>query len=218
MNAKTSELPPTEAPIVLVYKSDTSDLDVDSPDIVLISPDETMETARNISIEQWEQYKKSSVFRTLFDIVFGGSIDLEKEPDIQHAGSGAMHIVGMLIMLAHAENLGKRPLLRYPETSLNPRIQPRLADLVTYLSKHPINNFKTDAQLCAEKAEQLGVKVADRAPLLPYHFRCIKCLNIHHKSGYCIAQQASGHEVEFTCPDCKARFLVPHEGEGEVED
>ena len=126
-------------------------------------------------------------------------------------GSGGMHVVGMLILLNHAENLGKRPLLRYPETYLHPRIQTRLADLVIYLSTHKISNFKTDEELCKELGDKLGVKQAYLPPIGPYQFRCIseKCWTIHDKSPYCVAQQAMGNDVTFTCPKCGITFDVP---------
>lgn len=41
-----------------------------------------------------------------------------------------------------------------------------------------------------------------------YDFLCEKCKKVHHKSVYCIAQQASGHTIIFTC-DCGHKMNVP---------
>jgi RNase P subunit RPR2 len=41
-----------------------------------------------------------------------------------------------------------------------------------------------------------------------FDFLCEKCNTVHHKSTYCIAQQASGHEIVFTCT-CGNKFTVP---------
>lgn len=46
-------------------------------------------------------------------------------------------------------------------------------------------------------------------PLDPYHFRCDKCHRVHEKSYRCIAQQAMGNEMVFTC-DCGNVFTVPN--------
>lgn len=42
-----------------------------------------------------------------------------------------------------------------------------------------------------------------------YNFQCPKCKLIHKKSFYCIAQQAMGHKIYFTCT-CNNNFKVPN--------
>jgi len=41
-----------------------------------------------------------------------------------------------------------------------------------------------------------------------YDFICEKCERTHTASVYCIAQQAGGHDIRFTC-DCGHNFIVP---------
>lgn len=43
------------------------------------------------------------------------------------------------------------------------------------------------------------VKVITEVTLGDYDFQCNKCKKIHHKSAYCIAQQAMSHQLTFTC-------------------
>jgi len=155
----TSQIPKSDAKIVIVAKSaEVQDLVVDQDDIVLIDPDATHETADSLSDEQWEIYKHTPHFVHLFNIVFQGSIDLSREPSLRQAGSGVRHVVGMLILLSHAENLQKRPLVRYPETGLHPKIQANLADLFVEISNKPICNFKTDDQLVAAAQKAAGIQ------------------------------------------------------------
>lgn len=40
-------------------------------------------------------------------------------------------------------------------------------------------------------------------------FSCTGCGTEHTAPSYVIAQQAQGHEVRFTCPDCGASQIVP---------
>ena len=40
-----------------------------------------------------------------------------------------------------------------------------------------------------------------------YEFICTKCNKIHTKSSYCIAQEAMGHEMFFTC-DCGNQIKI----------
>jgi hypothetical protein len=51
-------------------------------------------------------------------------------------------------------------------------------------------------------------QTAPEHPLGEYDFQCEKCKAVHHKSVYCIAQQASGNEIVFTCP-CGHKMDVP---------
>lgn len=48
----------------------------------------------------------------------------------------------------------------------------------------------------------------NRPELGPYDFACEKCGKVEHKSVYCIAQQASGNEIKFTC-SCGHKMTVP---------
>ena len=50
--------------------------------------------------------------------------------------------------------------------------------------------------------------VMAKVTLGDYDFVCEKCQKVHHKSVYCIAQQASGNEIIFTC-DCGKKMTVP---------
>lgn len=207
---KTSEIPATDAKIVIVAKSaEVQDLEVDQDDIFLIDPESTIATADALSQEQWETYKNTPHFVHLFNIVFGGSIILSREPRIQGAGSGVRHVVGMLILLSHAENLGKRPLLRYPETCLHQKIQARLADLFIELSKKPICNFKTDEELVATAQRAAGItptvpneftpgqKVRYIGPLANHLSErgIIKCPTIpgEQEEGYWVVYHCDGH-------------------------
>ena len=42
-----------------------------------------------------------------------------------------------------------------------------------------------------------------------YTFTCKKCKKVHQKSAYCVAQQAQGYTLLFTCPDCGHKQEVP---------
>lgn len=44
----------------------------------------------------------------------------------------------------------------------------------------------------------------------PFEFSCPKCRKVHKKGSYCVAQQAMGHSLKFTC-DCGHVFVVPKE-------
>jgi len=47
-----------------------------------------------------------------------------------------------------------------------------------------------------------------KEPLGEFQFECKKCKKVHERSIYCIAQQAMGHAIVFTC-DCGEKFIVP---------
>ena len=48
----------------------------------------------------------------------------------------------------------------------------------------------------------MGKKVLIEIELGQFQFQCDSCKKIIDKSTYCIAQQAMGHDLSFTC-DCK---------------
>lgn len=52
-------------------------------------------------------------------------------------------------------------------------------------------------------------KTTAKSPLGDFDFECEGCKTVHHKSSYCIAQQASGNEIVFTCPKCNTKMTVP---------
>lgn len=53
------------------------------------------------------------------------------------------------------------------------------------------------------------LKKLEPVKLGDYEFYCEGCKKVQLKSAYCVAQQAMNYEVEFTCPDCKFKMLVP---------
>lgn len=195
---KISDLPikGTEKIMVISKNHSCKEVEVDADDVFVIDPDKTYEVANNLSVEDWENLKQKQVFIELFHTVFRGSIDLSHEPVLQQAGLGVMHVVGMLILLSHAENAGMRPLLRYPETSLHPNLHGTLADLFVLISNKKICNFKTDEELCDDLCRQKGVTKIKLPPKEPT-FTCITCS---------ISFTSKNEEPD--CPQCGSSFAI----------
>jgi|SRR5581483_222237 len=113
-------------PITVICHSGDVNLKPLSEDVLEITPTETVATADNLSEPEWALLKTIPVFQKAWNCVFP---DIQPPATLKGEGLGYRHIVGMIIMLAKAATMNKRPYVRFPETYLHPKAQCGLADL-----------------------------------------------------------------------------------------
>lgn len=131
---KLSEIPADKRLNLVFHKGDVA-INNDRPDTIEITPAQTLEVARGIDGNAWVWLKEQPSFMRLLRMVFPeDQFDLPPIPLQQH-GTGMQHVVGLIVLLRHAQKQGKTPFVRYPESYLHPSQQVGLADLFNAMTK-----------------------------------------------------------------------------------
>jgi hypothetical protein len=149
--------------LTLFTHRDDIELVNDRDDVMTISPQDTMAMADKFTERTWTMCKADEDFKSRLriiypdlDIVADGCKTLAEYPP------GIRHVVGLIVCTNKAINTGKIPYWQFPEASLHPATQSKLADLATRYIKDAEENARLyqssieEAKAKAERAEALA--------------------------------------------------------------
>lgn len=100
---------------VLVHNQD---MIIETPDHVLIGPEQTVKVANELEQDQWEQIQQNEHFLKCWDMLW--QWDNKPPAVLAKASLASKHVAGMILMLYETRGEGKSPYLQYPETYLHP--------------------------------------------------------------------------------------------------
>lgn len=121
-------------PITFVATGPTLVEKITVPDYVVISSPETVQLARKLSQADLDLLHQGGVEK-YFQIVLKDVPMPRTVKEVQSTGTGAQHLLGMLVMMINAMCEGKRMHFVHPETHLHPSAQANLSDLFILLTK-----------------------------------------------------------------------------------
>ena len=120
------------APLTLICHKDDIDLKALDPDVVEITPQDTVKCTNEISQDDWDFIRKVPRFVSWWNIVFP---DINLPLVLKNAPLAHKHVIGMLVLIAKAMFERKRTFVRLPESYLHPSTQRELANLFATLTK-----------------------------------------------------------------------------------
>ena len=126
-------------PLTVMVPSSNFPWDIEVPGTVEIGSPATTERAQKLTQEELDAFRAGDAAR-LFEMVFASQdIKLPKTiKELRQAGSGVLHVVGMIVMILEAYASGNfRVYLKFPETHLHHKAQIGLVEMLRYLMKEP---------------------------------------------------------------------------------
>lgn len=110
----------------------TGEIDVQIPGRLEITPETTVQLARQTSQEEWDDCRANEDFLKLWKMVWG---EVAPPASLSNCVIGMQHTFGLLYLIAQCCATGQQPFVRLPETYLHPRQQVGLADVFIYFSR-----------------------------------------------------------------------------------
>lgn len=102
------------------------DMVIEAPGLYLIDPEKTVETAKNLSDDEWADLLDTSNFIKMYRELWKN----DPPKDLKKAAIGVRHSVGMILMLFMARCEGLKSHLVLPETYLHPMQCARLLSMI----------------------------------------------------------------------------------------
>ena len=130
IGAEVKDIPLSQ--ITLLFHDGAEDIEIVDPEVLVIDPQLTVDTARTIADEVWLEVRANPAFKHLFKLIW-----TERDPPVSLSGASAsmLHTIGLILLLRHAQVHNMLSFVRWPETYLHPRNQAGLADVLAVLTK-----------------------------------------------------------------------------------
>lgn len=130
MKHNLSEIP-TEKEVNVILHGDDIEVVNDRPDVMDITPEDTLAMAAKFTPKTWAMAKQDEDFKSRLRIVFPDwDIVADNKENLSEYPIGYRHVVGLIVCTNKAINTGKIPFWRLPETYLHPRSEVNLANLM----------------------------------------------------------------------------------------